>query len=206
MKIHKILNEVFSSRSHIAVLRVLHFHKAGITGRETAGLAGISPKSALIALTRLEQLKLVNRVIGGRDHHFTLNRENYLVKNGIIPLLKSETDFLNRVLTLIIKEIRDLSISIVLFGSVARGEETSASDLDIFIITNNKKSGNEILKKIKELRAVIEKEFGIHLSPLIYTKEKFLREAKSNSPIIETIKSEGRLLHGIPVKGIINGA
>jgi len=37
-----------------------------LTGREISRNAGISPRSALNALTNLENFKIVNRTIGGR--------------------------------------------------------------------------------------------------------------------------------------------
>lgn len=205
MKFRKLLNEVFSGPSQIAVLRPLYLHKSGITGRETARLAGISPKSALQALSGLEQLKIVKRVIGGRDHHFTLNRENYIVKNGISPLLRAETDMLNRLLQLVKKEISPFSLSIVLFGSVARGEENSSSDLDILIIPQDPASAKEINAKIVKLRIKSEEEYGVHISPMILTKEKLRKLAKSGSSVIESLRSDGVVIFGKTLTGLING-
>ena len=51
------------------------FKETGITGREVARLANINHRTALLVLENLLQIDIVHRLIGGRDHIFTLNRE-----------------------------------------------------------------------------------------------------------------------------------
>ena len=70
MIINRVLDNVLSTYSSIAVLRALLHSAKGLTGREISRNALITPKSALIALSKLTDLKIVNRVIGGRDHTF----------------------------------------------------------------------------------------------------------------------------------------
>ena len=54
MVFHRMLDEVFAARSHSAALRVLQDAARGFTGREIARQAGMTHRSALKALTRLE--------------------------------------------------------------------------------------------------------------------------------------------------------
>jgi len=206
MKFNKLLNHVFSGPSQIAVLRALYLHKSGISGRETSRIAGISPKAALQALTGLEILKIVNRVIGGRDHLFTLNRENYIVKNGIIPLLNSENSMLDTLLANIKKHISKYSLSIILFGSVARGEEISSSDLDILIVIKETVSEKEVFDKLALLRSGSEEVYGVHISPLILTLKKFRKLYKSDSVLIKSLRTDGKVIYGKNINGLLNDA
>ncbi len=206
MIFNKTLSSIFSSSSHIAVLRALQYHKTGISGREIARLSGLSPKSALSALSSLENLKIVKRVIGGRDHLFTLNRENYLVKNGILPILQIENNYLPRLLSLIKQKLSKQCISIILYGSVARNDETPESDLDICFVLQNKKVQKNILSAIHDLQDRIFNEFGASLAPVYFTLDEFRKRASKNLPPVNSIIREGILISGKPIRIITRGS
>ncbi len=206
MIFNKVLSSIFSSSSHIAVLRALQHYKVGISGREIARLSGLSPKSALYALSSLENIKIVTRVIGGRDHLFTLNRENYLVNNGILPILQIEDNFLPQLLSLIKQKLSKQCISIILFGSVARNEETPESDLDICFVVQNKKTQNNILHAVHNLQDRVFNVYGASLAPVYFTLDEFRKRASKNLPPVNSIISEGILISGKPIGIITHGS
>jgi predicted nucleotidyltransferase len=206
MIFNKVLNLVFSSSSHIAVLRALQNHKVGITGREIARLSGLSPKTALHTLSELEDIKIVKRVIGGRDHHFSVNRENYLIKNGILPLLQAENEFLPQLILLLKNKLSKYCISIILFGSVARNEETIESDLDICFVVQNKKTQKIIISIVHELQERIFNEYGASLAPVYFTFEEFSKKAAKNLSPVNNIIKEGILISGKPIRIIAHGS
>lgn len=75
MVFHRVFDYVFSTWSHVAVLRALQDASQGLIGREIARLAGMNHRSCLNALTKLENLSIVLRQHGGRDHRFLLFAE-----------------------------------------------------------------------------------------------------------------------------------
>jgi predicted nucleotidyltransferase len=206
MIFNKVLNLVFSSNSHIGVLRAMQHHKVGITGREIARLSGLSPKTTLRALTELEDVRIVKRVIGGRDHHFTLNRENYLIKNGIIPLLQIENNFLPELFSLLKSKLSKYCASIILFGSVARNEEKIESDLDICFVIQNKKSQKIIIPIVHELQNRVYAEYGASLAPVYFTLTEFSKRATKNLPPVNNIIKEGILISGKSIRIIAYGS
>ena len=147
MVIHKTLNEIFSTYSNIAVTRELRYTTNGFTGREIAKRAGLSAPAALKALTHLESLKIVNRRIGGRDHIFTLNFSNYYVEQVLLPALEAESRYFEKIKSELKKHLSKDSESVILFGSVARNDETIKSDFDICVVYKNQKNRN-ILENI----------------------------------------------------------
>jgi predicted nucleotidyltransferase len=95
-------------------------------------------------------------------------------------MFKNAVDFSNK-----IKDFEDI-ISIILFGSVARGETTVESDVDIAIIYSKKKE--EIVRKINSIKP---EEFQlIHLS---------IEELKEEPTLIGALSGEGILLYGKPI-------
>src|SRR3990172_5905808 len=120
MIIHHVMDEVFRSWSRVAVLRVLLDTTAGFTGNQVARVSGMQPRSALKALSSLEELGIVRRQRGGRDHLFTLNREHFLVNDALLDLYHSERQFPEVITTTLSAMLQGKVVSAVLFGSVAK--------------------------------------------------------------------------------------
>ncbi len=205
MIFHKVLNYVFSSFSNVAVLRALIHAKTGLSGREISRNAGISAKTALIALTNLENLKIVHRTIGGRDHLFVLNRKNYLVEQGMVPLLQTEAKYLLEIFELIKKHFSKACVSIIVFGSVARKEERIDSDLDICLVLKNSNVNKDIAKLKPAALELAAEKYGASLSIITFTGYQFIRRAQQKLEPVNNIIKEGVFIYGKPLKELLNG-
>ena len=203
MVVNNLLENIFNKTSNVRVLRTLVDRVVGISGRETARLSGLNLRSAQIALENLENLKLVNRLVSGRDHIFTLNRENFIVQNIVNPLFQSEQLFKEKLYSIIKNSLGKFSDSLILYGSVVRKEDTIGSDFDLCIVYSKDKAKIESL--LDELRIELNNKFGITLAPFIITKSEFRKRAKLNRiPVTEIIK-EGKVLYGISLNKLQNG-
>ncbi len=78
--------------------------------------------------------------------------------------------------------------AIILYGSLARKEATSRSDIDLFILTTEKKTAREIEDKIIS----IEKETGKIIQPTIRTLKEL---EKTDSGLLQNIFQEGKILY-----------
>ncbi len=97
---------------------------------------------------------------------------------------------MNRVIKKIVKgllAIEDIR-AIILYGSFARKEATSRSDIDLFILTTEKKTEKEIEDKIIR----IELEVGRNIQPTIRTLKEL---EKTDSGLLQNIFQEGRVLY-----------
>jgi predicted nucleotidyltransferase len=205
MVFHRVLDVVFSTWSHIAVLRVLQDSAVGMTGREIARLAGMNHRSCLKALTTLEGIGLVNRQMGGRDHLFSLNREHLLVAEGVLPLLKLERHLLDRVSYHLKKKVGRTAQSMILFGSVARKSETTYSDLDVCFVVHNGRERETVLEGINDMSQTIRRRFGASLSPFVITASEFRRRAKLKKPPVDNILKDGVVIAGKSVRELLRG-
>jgi len=115
MIINNLLQHIFSAPSNIIVLRTLNSRVVGISGRETARISKLSIRTVQNALAHLESLGLVNRTIGGRDHLFTLNRNNRIVTKLIKYIFEFEGEFKSEILSLIKKKLSASASSLILF-------------------------------------------------------------------------------------------
>ncbi len=199
MVVNRVLDEIFSRWSNVAVLRALNKYATGISGREVARAAGITVKNCFNALNDLESIGIVTRIRGGRDHLFSLNREHFLVKQGIIPLLQVESDFAGVMFNEIKKKLKSRCNSVYLFGSVARKEEEAGSDLDLCIIYDSKNNKKQLEETVFELQSLFRKKYFVNISPFFIKEPDFIKRAKNNKPPVNEIINEGKLIFGNPV-------
>lgn len=97
---------------------------------------------------------------------------------------------MKRILKRITKElskINDLR-AIILYGSFARGEDTSRSDIDLFILTTNKRTQKEIQDRVIEL----ESEIGRSIQPTIRT---IVELQITDTGLLQNIFQEGKILY-----------
>jgi hypothetical protein len=105
------------------------------------------------------------------------------------------------IVTLLKRSLKEKLVSVVLFGSVARGEADMGSDIDLLVVAKNFKPFisrfdifNEIekdLKTSKAYRDLKEKKLGTLISPIPHTPE----EIKTNPPILLDIVTDGIILY-----------
>lgn len=72
-----------------------------------------------------------------------------------------------------------------IYGSVARGKETRASDLDFFVV------GHVGLKDLANILADLSMRLGREINPVIYSQKEFeTKLSHENTFITEVIKSK----------------
>lgn len=80
---------------------------------------------------------------------------------------------------------------IILFGSGATGEMTEDSDLDFFIIKDDKRRFHD---RMVELYRIIEKDVAADF--IIYTPKEVSERLNMGDPFIKSIFEEGKVLYG----------
>lgn len=203
MKIYNVLNSVFSAPTAVSLLRELSQRNIGLTGRELSRITGITPQAAHNTLKNLESLKIVNKVTAGRAHIYTLNRNHFLAKKIITGLFELEKEFIHSIFEKIAKSISKDSISLIIFGSVARKEELIESDLDLCIVYRGKRS--TLATKVSKLRDDLYLEFGVTLAPYYITQILFKSLAKTGKPPVKNILKDGKLISGKTMEALIHG-
>ena len=97
---------------------------------------------------------------------------------------------MKRILKKIAKEISKIEDvkAVILYGSLAREEFTSRSDVDLFILTTEDKTQKEIHDKVIEL----ESEIGRNIQPTIRT---IVELQKTDTGLLQNIFQEGKILY-----------
>ncbi len=177
--------DMFKDYALIKALGMLRFKELSI--RELAKEADISPSTAKNCLDYLSGKRLVKKKILGRSHYYKLDMENFLARHLKILFSLNELND-----SAIVKELLskyDGIHSIVLYGSVARGEDDDKSDIDILVI-----SRKEV--KIKGLES--EKKLKRELAIILYSMSQWKTKAKEDKIFYDRV-----IIDSIPLYGQI---
>lgn len=158
-------------------------------------LAGLiphrSPAGIRIAALRLAEQGIVRHRVVGRSRLFTLNRD-HLAASTIIELAHVRATFLTR-LTEACNRIPQLTYA-ALFGSAARGEMRTDSDIDLFFVLSGEttqETAADVEEQIHELATRATAWTGNDVRPVIYHED-----AIEPQPVLRAIAAEGITICG----------
>ncbi|MBU6364717.1 MAG: nucleotidyltransferase domain-containing protein [Gemmatimonadetes bacterium] len=169
--LHAPLGVVLGTRAKVDLLRVLTAGGAPLSQRELARRAGVALRSAQAALADLCATGVARKLEGGRDH-LTLLNERHRLAPALIALFRAEAEVplgVRQALATLARGDGSPPLGVYLFGSVARGEETVESDLDVLLVARNAAHRELLLERLLAGADTLAAEFGVTASPLAYT-------------------------------------
>jgi predicted nucleotidyltransferase len=205
MKYTELLNYIFDSSIKVKILRFLvgSSDDSRYSGREVAAALKISPTTANKLLNELCYLKILNKKILRGTHLYCYNYDHYFVKEIILPAFKKERKINITAGKFVVPYIKNDAVSIIVFGSSARNEDTPDSDFDICIIVKNKKLKSKVENSLNEIAHDFWLNFGKYFSPYILTVKEFQEKFNKKMGVIKNIVKEGIVIEGLSPKIII---
>jgi len=93
----------------------------------------------------------------------------------------------------VLNELSDRIRSIIVYGSVARGEATKDSDIDVLVVGRDK----DVREKVSDVGYEVdfENDFETFITPIHLTKDELEHRIKVGSPFIFEILKEGVILY-----------
>lgn len=178
------------------VLSVLLRTGAPLTGRQVHRLVGgghslWSVQEALKVLTRLG---IVETQTIGRAGVHTINE-----RHAAVPQLRALADPLAMLRAIVAESLGPSVESVVLFGSIARGESAAGSDIDLAVIAAPGWDGRT------ELQDAVTTGLGNGCDVLVFTPDRFQQAARSGEPVVGDILRYGLALIG-PMPRTAGGA
>lgn len=200
MALHDYLDEVLGSKATIRVLRTLVRYKGKVfTVRELARTAGLSHPQVSLVVKDLERKGMVRLQPVGRAYQVNLNPESYVLESIVEPMIKAEENTLDSLVSTIRPFFNDIGVtSVAIFGSVAKGLETKASDVDLLVIADEWESANDCAARAS---AATLAKFGMGLSPLIMNRAQFTRKGGGN--LAKSVLGSYRLVWGRDLKELV---
>jgi predicted nucleotidyltransferase len=197
------LEEVFGSRGRIKALRRLARVPA-LTGRQVAELTGMSSPGASKALEALWATGAVSKRRVGSAWLYSLNWDNAIVDSVVLPALAAEEHLSESMLADIVREYSPLARSLVLFGSIARGDESERSDVDLLAVVDDEAACEKTLEHFYDNATSFDVRYGRALS--LHCVSLRLLEAPDRPAYLDQALKDGVLLWGERVKGVVRSA
>ena len=196
MQFKNSLDKILASKSKIKIIRHLINYGKEVSLREFSREVGMAAPNMLKTLRGLENDNIVVSRRFGSSIVFSLNKGHFLVNKIIIPLFKEEARAKMELGRKIISHIKFPYESIILFGSIARGEENPKSDIDIAFIIKDAGKADKIEKKILDINPALNAYFGNSISPVVIKKSDFIKKLKKGDHFISAIAREGEVIGG----------
>ena len=156
--------------------------------REISRLTGVDAGNAQRALRRMEQAGLLKSSRSGNQVRYKTNRASPIFPElqGILRKTVGLADVLREALEPLSARIEAAFI----FGSVARGEEGPASDIDLMVIGNV--SFDEVVVALHPLH----ERLGREINAVVMKRPEFRRRLKEGSFVARVMNGEKLMLLG----------
>jgi DNA-binding transcriptional ArsR family regulator len=171
-----------------------------LTGRQVAELSRRGSQTAVSAvLDRLVEHGLVLRQQAGRAHLHTLNREH--VAAGVVEGLAGLRAELLQRLRMSLSSWDPAALHASMFGSAARGDGDTASDIDLFIVRPAQISEDDApwAAQIDELSRSTHAWTGNHAGIIDVSARELSRLFRDRPPVFEGLRSDAIHLAGMPL-------
>ncbi|MFH1127857.1 MAG: nucleotidyltransferase domain-containing protein [Candidatus Omnitrophota bacterium] len=199
------LDNIFGQYSKVKILRFLVKSQAQLNGREIAKNVDLSHVKVHTALKDLTKQGVVNMHSVGSSLVYWLNEEHVLVKEIIRPAFEKEEGVFGHIVQIIVKEIKPpRPLSVILFGSFAKGGASSDSDIDIVIIYPRSKSKPLISEELSEAGKKVTLLFGNQLASTALSINEFQNKLKKNDAFINEIVRTGKVIYGKNISELAN--
>lgn len=156
--------------------------------REFSRKLKISPNTSQRFLNLFLKEGLITEIKRGNLRYFKPNLENLLFKH-----IKKTYSIKKIIDSGIISSLNNFAAYLVLFGSMAKGLDDKNSDMDLLIISQNK-------KKIMEIISILQKKISAEINPHIFSWAEWKKQAQVNKAFYQDIISTGiNLIGEIPI-------
>jgi predicted nucleotidyltransferase len=175
-----------------ALLQALARLEQPVTRRQLAAAAGVAPGNASAVIEELIQTGLVSETVAGRSSMVMLNR-NHLASGPVLALAGLRGELIHR-LREQLSSWPDLH-GAWLFGSVARGDADSDSDVDLLIVAGDLQS-LDLHDRLSRLQADVRSWTGNDLQLVEHSQSSWRKLVRAQNPLVEQIRLDGVALSG----------
>ena len=176
-------------------LRVIARAGAQLSGRQIARLAGRgTPANVRLSLLRLVDIGLVTMVPAPHATMYSANRMHVLWP-AVEIAMDARQELTRRIAAFADRNAPD-GVTVALYGSVARGESTSKSDIDLLIVFPDAVPLDDRDEFVTGLRDSVQLWTGNDAQVYDLTESALARQSAENDPIVDSWASDGIIVFG----------
>jgi predicted nucleotidyltransferase len=191
-----VAESIMGSRSSIRVLRVLNGVSVALSITQIVQQAKMSRPAVIDVLDTLEQRGIVTVTRSGNARLYQIDNQNIYVQEVINPLFRIENGLRDEMCKDIKRVFEETASSAILFGSFARGDQTTESDVDVVIVADDDYQKQAVDDTLLDYSSYFYRRFGHALEAIVYD----VREAEAlidRAPGLQAeLAEDGRLIFG----------
>jgi predicted nucleotidyltransferase len=201
MRINRPLDDVFGNPNNVRVLRhMILYPSPVITGRGIARELGMSHATCIRSLNNLVDLGILLRKRIGSSATYEIAESSALLTDILEPAFKEESALLQGLVNTMLAGIKSKILAVYLFGSVARGEDTPSSDMDMLVILKQPGDKQSVEEAFGNNEENAYKRYRVGVSTITYDQEEFQIMKAQKHPLVKEVIKEGVLLTGKEVR------
>lgn len=181
-----LLADTLFGRTRRQVLGLLFGHPdESFYVREVARHTGAALGAVQKELAALASAEILKRTVRGRQVYFGANRSSPLFAElaSLVAKTTGAVEVIRRDLELLGEDIDAAFI----FGSVAKGAERSASDIDLFVI------GVAGFSKVVDALSDAQQVLGREVNPVVQSRDEFARRVNTQDHFVRAVLATPRL-------------
>ncbi len=174
-----MLNTLLTSHSRAAVFEALFDGQdREMYLREIERVTGKAVRSIQKELEHLLSIDLITKRKDGNRAYFKANKKNPIYSD-IVSIVEKTVGVVGQLKD---RLTQDESIKCAfIFGSFARGEERSESDIDLLIV------GDLGMRKVSKLLSGMQEQIGREINPHVYSPEEFIEKTINKDHFVTNI-------------------
>ena len=187
-----------------AILRALARTVDGLTGRRIEQIIESRSRSGIVAsLDRLVRIGIVSRAEVGNSALYSLNRQ-HLTWEPLFEILGASVALQTELRNLVERLYPEApQPATALYGSVARGESTLESDIDIVMVFRAGSSPSARASNVELIERTIASRFGNRVEIVDIDIDQLSDLVRDNDPLAESWLDDAITVTGPNVKNLI---
>lgn len=198
MRFTRALDEVLGQRSKVMLLRFLLRTGGEHSGRDLSRFLGLDHKTCHAALRALAAQGVVEARRLGTAVGYKLRTDHPVVRDILSPAFEREAELAARY----VREAKEGSgapaESVILYGSVARGQEAAGSDVDVLFVTRDRREKARAEQALHAVAAELAGRWGSAPQFIVEDLATFRRKALRRDPFHGEILRTGKVVMGKP--------
>ncbi len=180
-----LLTQILSSQVRAEIFRLLfNGDKVSIHLRDLQRQSGLSIGTIQKEIAHLKELDLVTPERDGNRLYYTANTDHPLYKE-ICGLVEKTSGIAER-LKETLRSVKEIECAFI-FGSYAKGEEKSHSDVDLIII------GNVGLRALSTIFKNLTNQIQREINPHVYSRKSWKEKVKKKDHFIKSVLGEKKV-------------